>query len=174
MCIRDRLKQYGLSDAQIADLTGSDELTVRTCRKMLHVVPAFKTVDTCAAEFPSQTAYHYKTYDACETEVAPKTRRRAMILGAGPNRIGQGIEFDYCCVHASYAVSYTHLRVEAYLAVRFSRSRARRAAEDGAVFQHEQGRSTRGLRRSLHEPLADLAQSISFRPGNAPTKNASI
>ena len=99
------LKQYGLSDAQIADLTGSDELTVRTCRKMLHVVPAFKTVDTCAAEFPSQTAYHYKTYDACETEVAPKTRRRAMILGAGPNRIGQGIEFDYCCVHASYALA---------------------------------------------------------------------
>ncbi len=99
------LKQYGLSDAQIADLTGSDEPTVRTCRKMLHVVPAFKTVDTCAAEFPSQTAYHYKTYDACETEVAPKTRRRAMILGAGPNRIGQGIEFDYCCVHASYALA---------------------------------------------------------------------
>ena len=69
------------------------------------MVPAFKTVDTCAAEFPSQTAYHYKTYDACETEVAPKTRRRAMILGAGPNRIGQGIEFDYCCVHASYALA---------------------------------------------------------------------
>ena len=99
------LKRYGLSDAQIAHLTGSDELTVRTCRKMLHVVPAFKTVDTCAAEFPSTTAYHYKTYDADETEVAPKTRRRAMILGAGPNRIGQGIEFDYCCVHASYALA---------------------------------------------------------------------
>ncbi|WP_080797305.1 carbamoyl-phosphate synthase large subunit [Arabiibacter massiliensis] len=99
------LKRMGLSDAQIAHLTGSDELTVRTCRKMLHVVPAFKTVDTCAAEFPSSTAYHYKTYDADETEVAPKSRRRAMILGAGPNRIGQGIEFDYCCVHASYALA---------------------------------------------------------------------
>ncbi|WP_101722581.1 carbamoyl-phosphate synthase large subunit [Eggerthella timonensis] len=99
------LKRMGLSDAQIAHLTGSDELTVRTCRKLLHVVPAFKTVDTCAAEFPSATAYHYKTYDADETEVAPKTRRRAMILGAGPNRIGQGIEFDYCCVHASYALA---------------------------------------------------------------------
>ncbi|WP_276926768.1 carbamoyl-phosphate synthase large subunit [Parvibacter caecicola] len=98
-------KRYGLSDAQIARLTGSDEATVRTCRKMLGVVPAFKTVDTCAAEFASSTAYHYKTYDADETEVAPKARRRAMILGAGPNRIGQGIEFDYCCVHASYALA---------------------------------------------------------------------
>ncbi|WP_139652953.1 carbamoyl-phosphate synthase large subunit [Raoultibacter phocaeensis] len=99
------LKRFGLSDVQIAHLTGSDETTVRTCRKMLHVLPAFKTVDTCAAEFPSTTAYHYKTYDADETEVAPKTKKRAMILGAGPNRIGQGIEFDYCCVHASYALS---------------------------------------------------------------------
>ncbi|WP_417064711.1 carbamoyl-phosphate synthase large subunit [Gordonibacter urolithinfaciens] len=99
------LKRMGLSDAQIAHLTGSDELTVRTCRKLLGVRPAFKTVDTCAAEFPSSTAYHYKTYDADETEVAPKTRKRAMILGAGPNRIGQGIEFDYGCVHASYALA---------------------------------------------------------------------
>ena len=99
------LKRMGLSDAQIAHLTGSDELTVRTCRKLLGVRPAFKTVDACAAEFPSSTAYHYKTYDADETEVAPKTRKRAMILGAGPNRIGQGIEFDYCCVHASYALA---------------------------------------------------------------------
>ncbi len=98
------LKRYGLSDVQIAQLTGSDELTVRTCRKLLHVVPAFKTVDTCAAEFPSKTAYHYKTYDCGETEVTPGERRRVMILGAGPNRIGQGIEFDYCCVHASYAL----------------------------------------------------------------------
>ena len=67
----------GISDVQIAELTGSDELTVRTCRKLLGVVPAFKTVDTCAAEFPSTTAYHYKTYDAAETEVAPKTNASA-------------------------------------------------------------------------------------------------
>ncbi len=99
------LKRLGLSDVQIAHLTHSDEMTVRTCRKLLGVRPAFKTVDTCAAEFPSSTAYHYKTYDTDETEVAPKTRKRAMILGAGPNRIGQGIEFDYCCVHASYALA---------------------------------------------------------------------
>ena len=99
------LKRMGLSDMQIAHLTGSDEMTVRTCRKLLGVVPAFKTVDTCAAEFPSKTAYHYKTYDAVETETpGTRTRKRAMILGAGPNRIGQGIEFDYCCVHASYAL----------------------------------------------------------------------
>ena len=98
-------KRYGMSDPQIAYLTGSSELMVRACRKVLGVKPAFKTVDTCAAEFPSSTAYHYKTYDADETEVAPKTRKRAMILGAGPNRIGQGIEFDYCCVHASYALA---------------------------------------------------------------------
>ncbi|MDO4502553.1 MAG: carbamoyl-phosphate synthase large subunit [Coriobacteriia bacterium] len=98
-------KRYGMSDVQIAHLTGTTELMVRACRKILGVRPAFKTVDTCAAEFPSSTAYHYKTYDADETEVAPKTRKRAMILGAGPNRIGQGIEFDYCCVHASYALA---------------------------------------------------------------------
>ena len=98
-------KRYGLSDAEIAVLTGSDERTVRACRKILGVRPAFKTVDTCAAEFPTKTAYHYKTYDADESEVAAKERPRALILGAGPNRIGQGIEFDYCCVHASYALA---------------------------------------------------------------------
>ena len=98
-------KRYGLSDAEIAVLTGSDERTVRACRKILGVRPAFKTVDTCAAEFPTKTAYHYKIYDADESEVAEKTRPRALILGAGPNRIGQGIEFDYCCVHASYALA---------------------------------------------------------------------
>ena len=99
------VKRYGISDVQIAYLTGTDELSVRARRKELGVVPSFKTVDTCAAEFESSTAYHYKTYDADETEGAPKTRKRAMILGAGPNRIGQGIEFDYCCVHASYALA---------------------------------------------------------------------
>ncbi len=98
-------KQYGLSDIQIAYLTNSTELEVRNYRKGLGVVPAFKTVDTCAAEFASTTEYHYKTYDIHSSEVAPKTKKRAMILGAGPNRIGQGIEFDYCCVHASYALS---------------------------------------------------------------------
>ncbi len=98
-------KQYGISDAQIAFLCGTDELSVRDFRKALGVVPSFKTVDTCAAEFASQTDYHYKTYDCAESEISPKTKPRAMILGAGPNRIGQGIEFDYCCVHASYALS---------------------------------------------------------------------
>ena len=95
------LKQEGMSDALIAELTGATEETVRACRKILGVLPAFKTVDTCAAEFASTTSYHYKTYDAAETELAPKERKRIIILGAGPNRIGQGIEFDYCCVQAS-------------------------------------------------------------------------
>jgi carbamoyl-phosphate synthase large subunit len=108
-------KRFGLSDAQIAHLTrGSGalearaskvtELAVRARREELAVLPTFKTVDTCAAEFATETSYYYKTYE--ETgEIRPATKPRAMILGAGPNRIGQGIEFDYCCVHASYALA---------------------------------------------------------------------
>ena len=96
-------KRYGLSDVQIANLTGTTEKEVRSHRKELGVIGVFKTVDTCAAEFDSRTSYHYKTYDE-ESEVRPCTRKKAMIIGAGPNRIGQGIEFDYCCVHASYAL----------------------------------------------------------------------
>lgn len=99
------LKAEGMSDTLIAELTGAAEASVRACRKILGVMPAFKTVDTCAAEFASSTSYHYKTYDAAESEIMPKTRSRIMILGAGPNRIGQGIEFDYCCVQASYALA---------------------------------------------------------------------
>ncbi|MEF2559703.1 MAG: carbamoyl-phosphate synthase large subunit [Eggerthellaceae bacterium] len=97
-------KRYGLSDAQIGYLCDADELTVRARRKELGVIPVFKTVDTCAAEFESLTEYHYKTYESGGSEIRPATKKRAMILGAGPNRIGQGIEFDYCCVHASYAL----------------------------------------------------------------------
>ena len=96
-------KRYGLSDVQIAQLTGATEKEVRAHRKQLGVVGVFKTVDTCAAEFDSKTSYHYKTYDE-ESEVRPCDKKKAMIIGAGPNRIGQGIEFDYCCVHASYAL----------------------------------------------------------------------
>ena len=101
-------KRYGLSDAQIAFLTNSNEIVVRTRRKALGVVPAFKAVDTCAAEFESSTAYFYKTYEN-ENEYqdvpgARSSKPKALILGAGPNRIGQGIEFDYCCVHACYAL----------------------------------------------------------------------
>lgn len=98
-------KQYGLSDIQIAYLTHSSEKEVRAYRKALGVLPVFKTVDTCAAEFESLTEYHYKTYEKGGiSEVVPSSKKKAMILGAGPNRIGQGIEFDYCCVHASYAL----------------------------------------------------------------------
>ncbi len=103
-------KRYGLPDAQIAFLTHSNEVVVRARRKALGVVPAFKTVDTCAAEFESPSAYFYKTYDVDESEsqdgaVSDTRKPKALILGAGPNRIGQGIEFDYCCVHACYALS---------------------------------------------------------------------
>ncbi|MEB3199971.1 MAG: carbamoyl-phosphate synthase large subunit, partial [Synechococcaceae cyanobacterium] len=113
------LKQLGFSDRQIAWATGSDELEVRRHRQRLGINAVFKTVDTCAAEFASSTPYHYATYERplqrllpdgrVETlpggsEVQPESRRKVMILGGGPNRIGQGIEFDYCCVHASFAL----------------------------------------------------------------------
>jgi len=99
-----KAKRFGLSDPQIAYLTASDEGSVRATRLDLGVRPTFKSVDTCAAEFAASTPYYYKTYED-EDEVAPSDREKIMILGAGPNRIGQGIEFDYCCVHAAYALS---------------------------------------------------------------------
>ena len=98
-----RLKRLGFSDAQIAHLTGSTEDTIRGLREAVGVVPTFKTVDTCSAEFDANTPYHYSTYED-EDEVRPSPRERVLILGSGPNRIGQGIEFDYCCVHASFAL----------------------------------------------------------------------
>ena len=96
-------KEHGFSDAQIAQLRGLDESVVRAARRDAGVRPVFKTVDTCAGEFPALTPYHYSSYDL-ETEVAPSSARKVVILGSGPNRIGQGIEFDYSCVHASFAL----------------------------------------------------------------------
>ena len=98
-----RMKRLGFSDAQIAHLTSTDEDTVRNLRVGAGVIPTFKTVDTCSAEFAANTPYHYSTYED-EDEVRPSPRDRVLILGSGPNRIGQGIEFDYCCVHASFAL----------------------------------------------------------------------
>ena len=97
-------KNHGFSDAQVAQLRGVDEHEVRALRWQLGVRPVFKTVDTCAGEFPALTPYHYSSYDS-ETEVAASDRRKVVILGSGPNRIGQGIEFDYSCVHASFALA---------------------------------------------------------------------
>ncbi|OEU96671.1 carbamoyl-phosphate synthase large subunit [Streptomyces oceani] len=97
-------KRYGLSDAQLADIRGLREDVVREVRHALGVRPVYKTVDTCAAEFAARTPYFYSSYDQ-ETEVAPRQRPAVIILGSGPNRIGQGIEFDYSCVHASLALS---------------------------------------------------------------------
>jgi carbamoyl-phosphate synthase large subunit len=98
------VKRQGFSDRQIAYATKTTEDIVRTYRKSLGIVPAYKLVDTCAAEFEAETPYYYSTYEE-ETEVIPSDRRKVMILGGGPNRIGQGIEFDYCCCHAAYALS---------------------------------------------------------------------
>jgi carbamoyl-phosphate synthase large subunit len=98
-----RAKRLGFGDAQIAYLFGLDEPSVRSARLAAGVKPTFKTVDTCGAEFAAETPYHYSTYED-EDEVQPGQRPRVVILGSGPNRIGQGIEFDYCCVHASMAL----------------------------------------------------------------------
>ena len=98
-----RTKQLGFSDAQVAHLLGTDLEAVGVARRAAGVTPTFKTVDTCAAEFEAFTPYHYSTWED-ESEVRPGSRPRVIILGSGPNRIGQGIEFDYCCVHASFAL----------------------------------------------------------------------
>ena len=97
-------KEHGFSDAQIAQLRGDTETEVRGIRHALGLRPVYKTVDTCAGEFPALTPYHYSSSDF-ETEVAPSDRRKVVIIGSGPNRIGQGVEFDYSCVHASFALS---------------------------------------------------------------------
>ena len=96
-------KEYALSDRRISYLTNSTEEKVRERRKNLNIVPVYKRVDTCGAEFESHTPYMYSTYEE-ENEAEPTDRRKIMILGSGPNRIGQGIEFDYCCCHASFAL----------------------------------------------------------------------
>ncbi|MEV7762325.1 carbamoyl-phosphate synthase large subunit [Curtobacterium flaccumfaciens] len=102
-------KEHGFSDAQIASLRSTDaapvsEQQVRDERHAQGIRPVFKTVDTCAGEFPALTPYHYSSYDT-ETEITPSDRKKVVILGSGPNRIGQGVEFDYSCVHASFALS---------------------------------------------------------------------
>ena len=99
-----KAKSLGFSDRQIAHLTGTTEDAVRSERERLGLVPSYRLVDTCAAEFEAYTPYYYSTYDRGDDEVRPGDRRKVMILGGGPNRIGQGIEFDYCCVHAAFAL----------------------------------------------------------------------
>jgi carbamoyl-phosphate synthase large subunit len=99
-----RAKSLGFSDRQIAHLTGTTEDAIRAERKRLGLVPSYRLVDTCAAEFEAYTPYYYSTYDRGDDEVKGNTAKKVMILGGGPNRIGQGIEFDYCCVHAAFAL----------------------------------------------------------------------
>jgi carbamoyl-phosphate synthase large subunit len=105
-----RLKMYGFTDARLAKLTGRDEAQVRRARTRLGVTAVFKRIDTCAAEFEAQTPYMYSTYESpvmgdVECEARPSNAKKVVILGGGPNRIGQGIEFDYCCCHACYALT---------------------------------------------------------------------
>ncbi|WOQ70829.1 carbamoyl-phosphate synthase large subunit [Microbacterium limosum] len=97
-------KEHGFSDAQLAQLRGMSEERVRERRYAAGIRPVYKTVDTCAGEFPALTPYHYSSYDS-ETEVTPSERTKVVIIGSGPNRIGQGVEFDYSCVHASFALA---------------------------------------------------------------------
>lgn len=97
-------KEHGFSDAQLAELRQVSEADIRTLRHELRIRPVYKTVDTCAGEFPALTPYHYSSFEA-ESEVTPSDRKKVVILGSGPNRIGQGIEFDYSCVHASFALA---------------------------------------------------------------------
>ncbi|MEQ9152880.1 MAG: carbamoyl-phosphate synthase large subunit [Parvibaculum sp.] len=104
-----RLKAMGFSDARLAELSGSEEEAVRKARREMGVRPVYKRIDTCAAEFESLTPYMYSTYETdfdgkADCEADPSDRRKAIILGGGPNRIGQGIEFDYCCCHAAFAL----------------------------------------------------------------------
>ncbi|HLP15437.1 MAG TPA: carbamoyl-phosphate synthase large subunit [Bacteroidota bacterium] len=98
-----KAKQYGFSDRQLAFLWKTDEMRVRALRKELGVLPVYKTVDTCAAEFEAHTPYHYSCYEQ-ENEAVRSDKKKVIILGGGPNRIGQGIEFDYCCVHGVFAL----------------------------------------------------------------------
>ncbi len=105
-----RLKMMGFTDARLATLTGRDEGQIRRARRNLGVIAVFKRIDTCAAEFEAQTPYMYSTYEApamgdVECEARPSGAKKVVILGGGPNRIGQGIEFDYCCCHACYALT---------------------------------------------------------------------
>jgi carbamoyl-phosphate synthase large subunit len=99
-----KAKSLGFSDRQIAHLTGNTEDEIRAWRKKINLVPSYRLVDTCAAEFEAYTPYYYSTYDRGDDEVKGNTAKKVMILGGGPNRIGQGIEFDYCCVHAAFAL----------------------------------------------------------------------
>ena len=97
------LKQRGFADHRIAYLTGTSDQEVRSFRQQFEILPSFKRVDTCAAEFATETAYMYSSYEG-ECESRPSNNKKVIVLGSGPNRIGQGIEFDYCCVHASFAL----------------------------------------------------------------------
>src|ERR1700760_1919551 len=99
-----KAKSLGFSDRQIAHLTGQTEDAVRAERKKIGLVPSYRLGDTCAAEIEAAPPHFYSTYERGDDEIRATPKRKIMILGGGPNRIGQGIEFDYCCVHAAFAL----------------------------------------------------------------------
>ena len=141
-------KQLGFADGQLAYLWGVDEGAVRRARLAAGVRVTYKTVDTCAAEFEARTPYHYGTYED-EDEVAPLERPAVVILGSGPNRIGQGVEFDYCCVHAAFALSeagFETVMVNCNPGDRLDRLRHERPPLLRAA--HRRGRH-RGVRRAV-------------------------
>ena len=145
-------KRHGFSDAQIAVLRGMPEAVVRGVRHALGVRPVYKTVDTCAAEFAAQTPYHYSTYDE-EDEVAPRERPAVLILGSGPNRIGQGVEFDYSCVHASLRPARRRLRHgHGQLQPRDGLDRLRHEQPPVLRAAHPRGRPRGGARREQGRP----------------------
>ena len=163
-----RAKRHGFSDEQIGRLRGMTAGVVRGVRHALGIRPVYKTVDTCAAEFAARTPYHYSSYDE-ETEVQPRERPAVIILGSGPNRIGQGIEFDYSCVHASLALSPGRLRDrdgqlqprDGLDGLRHQRPALLRAADAGGRARDRARRDARRPRLRGHLPArrADPARS---------------
>ena len=157
-------KRYGISDVQLAKAWKADEIAVRKRRKELGVNAVFSRVDTCAAEFESFTPYLYSNYEtSCEAD--PGDRKKVMILGSGPNRIGQGIEFDYCCCHASFALQEHGRRIDhgqlqsrdRLHRLRHQRPPLLRAAHAGKRAQHRRYREARRRHRAVRRP--DAAQS---------------
>ena len=125
-------KKWGFTDRTIGRLTGKEELAIREERKTLGILPTHKMVDTCAAEFEAATPYYYSAY-AQEDEVVPSDRRKVMVLGSGPIRIGQGVEFDYCSVHSSWALREMGLESLKNAALDHRRKRRRKNPERSQV-----------------------------------------
>ena len=174
-----RMKRYGFSDKRLGELTGRGEREIRALRVEHDVIPVYKAVDTCAAEFQAETPYFYSTYEQ-ENEAEPGDKERVVILGSGPNRIGQGIEFDYCCVHAALTARERATRPSWSTATRRRSARLRhlrppllRAADVRGRRQHRRQRAAQGRDRAVRRPDATQDRPRARRgrhphPGHAP------